>query len=159
MKSILPDVHEFLSQRTLVLAGASRSGKKFGNAILSSLKKRGYKVFLIHPTAETIEGERCYRTFDELPEKPGGLVVCVPSVQTETLLHQAVAAGISRIWLQQGSESYAALRFSEQNGLKTVHGHCILMFAEPVETFHRIHRWIWRLIGKYPPLTHGDERV
>jgi predicted CoA-binding protein len=157
MKSTLPDVHEFLSQRTLALAGASRSGKKFGNAILKTLKEKGYKIFLIYPAAETIEGERCYRTFDEMPEKPGGLVVCLPSVQTEILLHQALSAGMSRIWLQQGSESYAAMRFCEQQGLKFVHGHCILMFVEPVESFHRFHRWIWRLLGKYPPLTPGNE--
>ena len=30
MKSTLPDVHEFLSQRTLAIAGVSRSGKKMG---------------------------------------------------------------------------------------------------------------------------------
>lgn len=152
MKSTLPEVHEFLSQRTLALAGVSRGGKKFGNVILKSLKRNGYSVFPIHPVAETIEGERCYSSLSALPEKVGGLIICLPSVQTERVLPQALAAGITRIWLQQGSESYAALRFCEHHGIKVVHGQCILMFVEPVESFHRFHRWVWRVIGKYPSL-------
>ncbi len=153
MKSNLPDIHEFLSQRTLAIAGVSRSGKKFGNAILKSLKRNGYTIYPIHPSAEAIDGERCYPSIHALPEKVGGLIICLPSVQTEIVLHQALATGITRIWLQQGSESYAAIRFCEQSGLKVVHGQCILMFAEPVESFHRFHRWVWRLIRKYPSLS------
>jgi len=153
MKSTLPEVHEFLSQRTLALAGVSRSGKKFGNAILKSLKQNGYSVFPIHPVAEAIEGEKCYASLGILPEKVGGLIICLPSVQTEIVLHQALAAGINRVWLQQGSESYAALRFCEHHGISVVHGQCILMFVEPVGSIHGFHRWVWRLIGKYPSLS------
>ena len=152
MKSTLPDVHEFLSQRTLAIAGASRSGKKFGNEILKTLKRKGYTMYPIHPSAETLEGERCYPAIQATPEKVGGLVICLPPVQTESVLHQALTAGITRVWLQQGSESYAALRFCEQNGINAVHGQCIMMFAEPVESFHKFHRWLWRVIGKYPSL-------
>ena len=158
MKSTLPDVHEFLSQRTLAIAGVSRSGKKMGNAILKSLKGNGYTMFPVHPSAEAIEGEKCYPSLQALPEKVGGLVICLPSVQTEIVLHQALAAGITRIWLQQGAQSYAALRFCEQEGMKVVHGQCILMFSEPVESIHRVHRWVWRLIGKYPSLIPAGDR-
>lgn len=153
MKSTLPEVHEFLSQRTLAIAGVSRSGKKFGNAILKSLKQNGYTLYPLHPSAETIGGERCYSAIQALPEKVGGLIICLPSVQTEIVLHQALAAGITRVWLQQGSESYAALRFCEHHGIQAVHGQCILMFSEPVESIHKFHRWVWRLIGKYPSLS------
>lgn len=152
MKSTLPDIHEFLSQRTLAIAGASRSGKKIGNAIMKSLKQAGYTLYPVHPIAEMIDGERCYSAINALPEKVGGLIICLPSVQTEIVLHQALAAGITRVWLQQGSESYAALRFCEHNGIHAIHGNCILMFLEPVESIHKIHRWVWRVIGKYPSL-------
>lgn len=158
MKSTLPDVHEFLSQRTLAIAGVSRSGKKFGNAILKSLKKNGYTVYPVHPSAQEIEGEKCYPSLQALPEKVGGLVICLPSVQTEIVLQQALAAGITRVWLQQGSDSYAALRFCDHEGMRIVHGQCILMFSEPVDSIHRFHRWIWRLIGKYPSLIPAGDR-
>jgi predicted CoA-binding protein len=158
MKSTLPDVHEFLSQRTLALAGASRSGKKFGNEILKALKRNGYRIYPIHPSAETVEGERCYSAIQALPEKVSGLVICLPPVQTEIVVRQAHAAGITRVWLQQGAESYAALRFCQQHGINAVHGQCIMMFAEPVESIHKFHRWVWRLIGKYPSLVPDANR-
>ena len=42
------------------------------------------------------------------------------------------------------------LEACRQAGIQAVHGHCILMFAEPVGAFHKFHRWIWQMIGKVP---------
>ena len=70
--------------------------------------------------------------------------------QTQQVVRDAAAAGIRRVWLQQGAESAAAIRFCEENGISTVHGECILMFAEPAAFYHRAHRWVWKLLGKLP---------
>jgi uncharacterized protein len=145
-------VHDFLAQRSLAIVGVSRSGKKFGNAIYRTLKQNGYKVFPIHPVAETVEGVPCYPDFQSLPEKVGGVVLCIPPLQTEEALQHAFNAGIRQVWMQQGSESQAAIQYCEKVGINAVYGHCILMFSEPVATFHRFHRWIWKLTGKYPVL-------
>jgi predicted CoA-binding protein len=150
MKPTQVEIHDFLSQRSLAVVGVSRNTKKFGNAIYRTLKQQGYKVFPIHREADSIEGDRCYRGFNALPEKVGGVVLCVPPVQTERILEEILGAGINRVWMQRGAESYAALRFCEKNGISVVHGHCILMFAEPVESIHKFHRWVTKLIGKYP---------
>ncbi len=150
MASNQAEIQEFLSQRSLAVVGVSRNAKKFGNAIYKTLKLQGFEVFAIHPEAGSIEGDRCYAGFSELPKKVGGVVICVPPTQTEKVLVLVAAAGIQRVWLQQGAESYAALRFCEKNGIRAIHGQCILMFAEPVESFHRFHRWVAKLIGKYP---------
>jgi predicted CoA-binding protein len=143
-------VRDFLSQKTLALIGASRSGKGFGNAVLKELKAKGYKVYPVHPQAESLEGERCYSSLTALPEKVGGVVVVVPPNETEKVVKEAKAAGIERIWIQQGAESPEAIRFCEESGMSAVHGECILMFAEPVGTFHKLHRWVWKLLGKLP---------
>jgi predicted CoA-binding protein len=143
-------VQEILSQRTLALVGVSRGGKKFGNAIYRELKGKGYKVFPVHPQAENIEGDVCYRSLKALPEKVGAVVICVPSAQTERVVQEAFDAGITRVWMQQGAESYDAIRFCENHEMTTIHGQCIMMFAEPVRSLHGIHRWLWKLIGKYP---------
>jgi len=150
MKPTQVEIYDFLSQRSLAVVGVSRNTKKFGNAIYRTLKQQGYKVFPIHREAESIEGDRCYPVFKALPEKVGGVVICIPPVQTEKILEGVLAAGISHVWLQRGAESYAALRFCEKNGITVVHGQCILMFAEPVESFHRFHRWVVKLFGMYP---------
>jgi uncharacterized protein len=143
-------IKEIMAQRTLALVGASRNGKKFGNAILRELKSKGYAVLPVHPQAESIDGERCYPNLKSLPEKVGAVVVCVPPVQAEQVVQQAHEAGINRVWLQQGAESYTAVRYCENHEMTAVHGQCIMMFAEPVKSIHGFHRWIWKLIGKYP---------
>jgi predicted CoA-binding protein len=65
-------------------------------------------------------------------------------------VRDAAAAGIRRVWMQQGAESEAAIRFCAENGISAVHGECILMFAEPAAFYHRMHRWVWGLLGKLP---------
>jgi predicted CoA-binding protein len=155
MNTSLDTVQDFVSQRSLAVVGASRGGKKFGNTIYKTLKEKGYKVFPVHPGAETIEGDVCYRSLTTLPEKVAGVVVCVKPDQCEHVVKEAFEAGIARVWLQQGASSYAALRYCEKNEMSVVHGHCLLMFLEPVKSFHRVHRWFWKTIGKYPTAHSG----
>lgn len=143
-------VEGFVAQRTLALVGVSRGGKKFGNIAFKTLKEKGYRLFPVHPHVESIEGEPCYPDLQSLPEPVEGVLVVVPPAQTERVVREAAAAGIRRVWLQQGAESADAIRFCEENGLEVIHGECILMFASPVTSFHKWHRWVWKLFGKLP---------
>jgi hypothetical protein len=143
-------VEDFVAQRNLAVVGISRGGKKFGNLAFKALKSKGYRVFPINPKVENIEGERCYPSLESLPEPVGGVLIVVPPAETEKVVREAAASGIRRVWMQQGAESEAAIRFCEENGISAVHGECILMFAQPVVSFHRFHRWIWGVLGKLP---------
>jgi hypothetical protein len=143
-------VSDFLSQRTLALVGMSRSGRKFGNSVYKELKAKGYTVFPVHREAQEINGERCWPSLRSLPEPVGGVVIVVPPRETEKIVEEAVEAGIGRVWMQQGSESGKAVRFCEEKGIQVVQRECILMFAEPVGFFHRVHRWLRGLVGKLP---------
>ncbi len=140
-------IDDFLSQGALAVVGVSRSGKKFGNAASRELRTKGYRVIPVHPEAESIVGERCYPSLKELPEPVGGLLVVVPPAQTEQVVREAAEAGIRRVWLQQGAESAAAIKYCRDQGMSVVHGECILMFAAPTGG-HKLHRWLWKLLGK-----------
>jgi predicted CoA-binding protein len=143
-------VDSFIAQKNLAVVGVSRSGKKFGNAAYRELKSRGYQVYPIHPSAQTLEGDRAYAAFQDLPVKVGGVVAIVPPASTAKVVEQAHAAGIPRIWMQQGSESKEAIRLAQEYGMEEVHGECILMFSEPVSFGHRLHRWVKGLMGGLP---------
>ncbi|MCJ7503046.1 MAG: CoA-binding protein [Acidobacteriia bacterium] len=143
-------VADFVSQRKLAVVGVSRKKMKFGNLAFRELKRKGYKLFPVHPHAEQLEGERCSASLAALPEPVDGLLVIVPPAQAEQVVREAAAAGIRRVWLQQGAGSAAAIRFCAENGISLVHGECILMFAEPAAFYHRAHRWVWKLLGKLP---------
>jgi len=143
-------VQDFVAQRKLAVVGVSRKGGKFGNMAFKELRSKGYRLFPVHPQAETIEGERCYPALNALPEPVDAVLVIVPPAETEKVVREAAAAGIKRVWMQQGAESPAAIKFCEENDLAAVHGECILMFAEPAAWFHRAHRWVWKMLGKLP---------
>lgn len=144
------DIDGFLGEKTLAIAGVSRGGKKFGNTILKEMRAKGYTLFPVHPRAESVEGLKAYPSLAALPEKVGGVIVCVPPAESVGVVRDAAAQGIRRIWLQQGAESAEAIAAGEEHGASVVHGHCILMFAEPAGLPHRIHRWIWQIIRKVP---------
>jgi hypothetical protein len=73
-----------------------------------------------------------------------------PSAQVTGVLKDAADSGIEHIWVQQGADSPDAAALGSELGLKMVTGECIMMFAEPVGFLHRIHRWVWRRLGKLP---------
>jgi hypothetical protein len=143
-------ISEFLAQRKLALVGISRGGRKFGNAIFKELKAKGYRVYPVHPHAAEIDNQPCWPSILQLPEKVGGVVIVLPAAQTEMVVKEVAAAGISRVWMQQGSASATAIRFCEENGIHVVAGQCLLMFLEPAAFFHRVHRWLWQVLGKLP---------
>jgi len=141
---------DFVGQRSLAVVGVSRGGKKFGNSAYRELKAKGYRLVPVHPEAEILEGDRCAKNLASLPAPVGGVLIIVPPQQAEQVVQEAAAAGIKRVWLQQGAESQAAIRLAESKGMSVVSGECILMFAEPVGFGHRAHRWIKGLFGGLP---------
>lgn len=143
-------VEEFIAQPVLAVVGVSRNGQKFGNLAYRELKQRGYKLYPIHPVAETIEGDKAYASLKRLPEAVGGALIVLPAEQTEKVVQEAAEAGIHKVWIQQGAESEAAIRFCEENGIAAVHGHCIMMFMKNAAWYHGIHRWVLGVTGQLP---------
>jgi predicted CoA-binding protein len=143
-------VEEFLSQKKIAVVGVSRKKTKFGNAIYKELKQKGYQVFPINPHINTFEGDTCYPNLLSLPQKVDAVVINVPPEQTEKVVREVKQAGINKVWLQQGSQSEAAIKFCEENGIDCVSNECILMFAHSPAFIHRAHRWVWGVLGKLP---------
>lgn len=143
-------ISDFLAQRKLAVAGVSRNHHKFGFSVYGALKAKGYHVLPVNPHAETIGGEQVYKSLEALPEKVDGVVVVVSPLHAQQVVREAFEAGIRRVWMQQGSESSGAVSFCEEHGMSVVYGKCILMFAEPVASFHKMHRWLWKVTGKLP---------
>lgn len=143
-------ITELLAQRKIAVVGVSRSPNKFGGAAYRALRAAGYRVFAVHPEAERLEGDPCYRNLASLPEPVGAVLAIVPPAKTEALVAEVAAAGIKYLWMQQGAESPAAIAACEQAGIRYVAGECILMFAEPTPWFHRVHRFIRKVTQGLP---------
>jgi len=142
-------VKKFVQSKTIALYGASPGGKKFGNAVYKTLRKNDYNLIPVHPTADTIEGDKAYSNPESLPVKPEAAFICMKPDKAETVIDQLAEGGIKRIWFQQGADFANAIKKAEAAGIETVSGKCILMYAEPVTGLHAFHRWLWKLLGKY----------
>lgn len=107
-------------------------------------------MYGINRYGANVNGERCYLRLKDLPKTVEGVVIVVPPKETEHIVKEAAEMGIRRVWMQQGSESRAAVQFCEQYGLDAIYGKCIFMFAEPVISFHKFHKWLMKVLHKLP---------
>jgi len=142
-------IQEFIDQKKIIIVGASRQGKKFGNSAARELEQRGYEVYFVHPEANEINGHPTYPHLRAVSHLAQSLWVNVPAEQGTQVLKDAAEAGLTRVWLQQGAASPELLALGSDLGLKVVSGKCILMYAEPVRSFHKFHQIIWKWVGKY----------
>jgi predicted CoA-binding protein len=104
----------------------------------------------VNPNIDNIDGETCYPDIKSVPQKIGALLLVVPPEQTEKVVAEALVMGIKYIWMQKGAESEKAVGYCAENGINAVYGECILMFAQPVHSFHKFHRFFVKLFGKLP---------
>jgi hypothetical protein len=142
-------IQDFIQIKRLAVAGVSHSEQKFGNAIYKELKERGYEVYGVNPTLETIAGDKCYPSLDKLAGKVDGVVICLPPQKAVGVVREAAAAGIKNIWLQQGSQSLETSKAAREAGITPVEGKCILMYAGEVKSIHAFHKFFAKLFGQY----------
>jgi predicted CoA-binding protein len=142
-------IDEFVSQKNVAIVGVSRNEKKFGNYICKELNKKGYIMYPVHPTLEVVNDVKCYESFDKLPDDVDSVILNVPPYKAKEAVKEVAEKGFKRVWIQQGASSPEVIQECESNKIDYVNNECIIMYTEPVESFHKIHRFIWKLIGKY----------
>ncbi len=143
------NAEDFLQAKRLAIAGVSRSDKKFGTAIYTELKSRGYEVYGVNPNMDLVAGDKCYPNVAELAGMVDGVVICLPPQQSAQVLRESVAAGIPKIWLQQGAQSAETTKAARELGVNPVEGKCILMYAGEVNSIHGFHKFFAKLFRQY----------
>jgi len=142
-------IQDFIEGKRVAVVGASQKDRnKFGNLAASELRRRGYQVYLVHPQAVSISGERTYPNLEALRGQVDGVLISLPPAKSPTVLQDAAALGLRNVWIQQGGESAELVDLGKQLELNLVTGRCILMYAQPVRGMHSLHRWIARLTGQ-----------
>jgi hypothetical protein len=142
------EVQEFIQGKNFAVVGVSCNKQKFGSAIYTDLKDRGYKVFAVNPVLKEFAGDPCYTNVGAINDKIDGVIVCVPPAKGEQVVKDTHTAGIKNIWLQQGADSPALVKLANELQLNTVAGKCILMYMEPVKSIHAFHRFVAKLFGQ-----------
>jgi predicted CoA-binding protein len=116
---------EILEASTVIaVVGASRDPYKAGGSVPVGLQQRGFRIIPINPHADTLFGERVYRSLAEVPEKIDLVDVFRPAADAPEIAKQAVAIGAKALWLQLDIRSDEARRIAEAAGLDYVEDEC-----------------------------------
>jgi predicted CoA-binding protein len=142
-------IQNFVNRKKIAIVGASRDKENFGSSAGKELKQRGYEVFYVHPEATEINGQSVYPNLEAVKDQVETVWIGIPPERGESVLREAAAAGLTKVWLQQGAVSPLLVDLGKELGLEMVTGKCILMYAEPVAGFHKFHQVIWKMIGQY----------
>ena len=121
-------IEEFLNKKNVIaIVGASKDPEKYGHRVYKDLKSGGYKVYPVNPNADEILGDKCYPSLEALPEKPDVVDVVVPPKVTEEVVKNRKKLGITKVWMQPGSESETAIKFCKDNNIAVIFGKCIMV--------------------------------
>jgi len=117
---------EFLACRNYAVVGVSPNRSKYGYIVWRDLQKKGYAVYPVNPKYDEIEGERCYKSLSEVADKLDVVDIVVPPEVTEEIVKQCAELGLTRVWMQPGSESDRALEFCREHGITVLYGVCVM---------------------------------
>jgi predicted CoA-binding protein len=121
-------IADFLAGKSFAVVGASTDRQKFGNKVLRCYMDHGYTVYPINPKVIEVEGLVAYKSLADLPELVHGISVVTPPAVTEQVISEAASLGITRVWMQPGAESAAAIEECMAKGMGVIAGGpCLLV--------------------------------
>lgn len=115
-----------LDKNVWAVVGVSKDPAKYGNMIYKRLKRRGYEVFAINPTCDSVDGDQCYENLSSLPKLPEVINMVVSPKRAKPILEEASDLGVKYIWFQPGTYDDDVLRLSKKLGFETVQA-CVLV--------------------------------
>ncbi len=120
-------ISDFVNRRVWAVVGASQDSTKYGYRVLCNLREAGYVVYAVNPKGGELLGDEVYPTLAGLPEKPEVVDTVVPPSVTEQIVKEMHELGLSRVWMQPGSESAAAIAYCHEHDIEVVHDACAMI--------------------------------
>jgi predicted CoA-binding protein len=112
--------------RTIAMVGASAQEMRPSYFAMLYLRNKGYRICPVNPRYqdETIQGEKVYRSLDELPERPDMVQIFRRSEEVRPAVEAAVARGVPVIWMQLGVRNDEVAAWAEAQGATVVMDRC-----------------------------------
>jgi uncharacterized protein len=145
-------IEDFLAQKRIAVCGLSRTKDSGAGAIYLKLRKHGYQVFPIHPSAEALHGDVCYPNLSAIPDGVDAVFIMNSPDISEEIVSEAAHLGIKRVWmhnntLMPSSVSDTAVAQCHAANISVIAVGCPMMFLEP-DFFHRCMCWMIRAKGQ-----------
>lgn len=113
----------------VAVIGATDNPRKYGNRIYLDLKGKGFRVYPVNPSRDTVDGDPAFARLSDIPEKPDIVNFVVPPSATLRVLEQAKELGFTTVWIQPGAENEAVMGYLEEHGFDYVVNACIMVRA------------------------------
>jgi predicted CoA-binding protein len=117
---------QMLEKKVWAVVGASIHHDKFGYKLYKKLKENGYKVYPVNPGYDEVDGDKCYPSLSDLPEKPEVIDMVVNPKIGRNIVEEAAQLGIKYIWLQPGTHNEEIIKQIEEKGISYVKN-CVLV--------------------------------
>jgi predicted CoA-binding protein len=121
-------ISDLINRQVWAVVGVSQDRSKFGNRVFRSLRDAGYIVYPVNPKGGTVEGAQVYPSLVDLPQPPEVVDLVVPPRVTEQVVREAHQLGLTRIWMQPGAESQAAIAYCREHGIEVVFDACAMVW-------------------------------
>ncbi len=142
------DYQQFWTNPSIAFVGHTAKGG-FPKISFGEAKAQGREVYAVDPSTDEVLGEKAYPDFESLPAKVAAAVIEVPKEETRDWVEKAADAGIEKIWIHMARDTPEAVALAEERGLTYYTGTCAVMYLKQGFSYHSIHRWIMKLLGKY----------
>lgn len=127
----MQDLTPLLSQpgTSIAVIGATDHPTKYGGIIYRDLKAKSFPVFAVNPNRETVDGDPCWPTVKDLPEKPTIVVFVVHARDGLKVLQDCAEAGLKNIWIQPGAFSRELRDALEAGDFDWIANACVMVRA------------------------------
>lgn len=127
----MKDLTTLLSEpgTSIAVIGATDHPAKYGGIIYRDMKAKGFPVFAVNPNRDTVDGDRCWPTVKDLPEKPTIVVFVVPARVGLGVLADCAEAGLRNIWIQPGAFSKEMRAALEAGNFDWLADACVMVRA------------------------------
>jgi uncharacterized protein len=147
----------FLANKRIAVTGVSRKPQGHGsNAVYKRLRDRGYEVFAVNPSADEVEGDRCYHDLRAIPGGVDAVVIATKPDVAEATMRECAELGIKQTWMHrsfgEGSVCDEATVYGREQGITVIDGGCPLMFEPTADFGHKLMRFVFTRKGKVPTM-------
>jgi uncharacterized protein len=121
----------FDNNKVIAVYGMSKNSMKAANYVPTYLREQGYTIIPVNPTADEIDGLKCYHSLADVPDTIDILNVFRPSEDIPQIVEEAITRKNSKgdikvIWLQESIESEEGKAMAENNGIEFIQDKCMM---------------------------------
>lgn len=115
-----------LEYSTLAIVGISPRLSRPSHGVAAYMKAHGYRVIPVNPNANSVLGEHCYDSLEEVPEKIDIVVIFRNPEFVPPVVESAIRVGAKAVWMQEDITHSEAARKAREAGLEVIEDRCIL---------------------------------